>query len=323
MTGEKKYLYGPVPSRRLGRSLGVDIVPFKVCTLDCIYCQLGKTTEKTVERKPYVSADLIEAELSDLIKNGLQADYITIAGAGEPTLNSQLGEIIGRIKKITNIPVAVVTNGTLLYRQDVRTDCAKADVVLPSLDAGDEKTFRKINRPHRDINIEKHVSGMCSFREEYKGQIWFEVFVVEPVNNSVEQISNIKTIIERIRPDKVQLNTAVRPTAEIGVVKLNDEKLKAIAEMLGHGCEVITGFNNSGDMSISEQSRELSIKHPQAEQKIQTLFSMLKRRPCSLNDISFVMNIEPNEAIKYVTELKERGLIASQIKNDLVFYIAI
>ena len=317
MSDEKKYLYGPVPSRRLGRSLGVDIVPFKVCTLDCIYCQLGRTTEKTVERKPYVSAELIEAEIRDLLKSGLQADYITIAGAGEPTLNSQLGEIIRRLKNNTNIPVAVVTNGTLFYRQDVRADCAKADVVLPSLDAGDEQTFLKINRPHPDISIEKHISGLCSFRKEFTGQIWLEVFVVEPVNTSVEQIANIKAAIERIRPDKVQLNTAVRPTAEIGVVKLNDEKLRTIAEMIGPQCEIIA------NIAPGEHLEDISTLHSQAAQKIQTLLSMLKRRPCCLNDISSAMNIGPNEAIKYVTDLQQRGLIAPQRKNGLIFYKAL
>ena len=141
MNKERKYLYGPVPSRRLGRSLGVDIVPAKVCTLDCIYCQVGRTTNTTIERKEYLPAKLIIDELSYALSQGLEADYITLAGSGEPTLNSQLGKIIDEIKKITDIPVAIVTNGTLLYMQDVRDDCAKADVVLPSLDAGDEKLF--------------------------------------------------------------------------------------------------------------------------------------------------------------------------------------
>ncbi|MHC4423584.1 MAG: radical SAM protein, partial [Planctomycetota bacterium] len=191
MAEEKKYVFGPVPSRRLGRSLGVDIVPFKVCTLDCVYCQLGSTINKTIERKEYIPIEPVLAELKDRLDGGLQADFITVSGSGEPTLNSRLGELIDGIKKITDIPVAILTNGTLLYRGDVRADCAKADVVVPSLDAGDEETFRKINHPCSDISIEKLVSGLCAFRKEFAGQIWLEVFLAEDLNTNAEQITKL------------------------------------------------------------------------------------------------------------------------------------
>jgi len=230
---EKKYLYGPVPSRRLGYSLGVDIVPIKACTLDCIYCQLGRTANKTIERRDYVPGEAVLAELKEKLAEGLTADFITISGSGEPTLNSQLGELIDGIKKITDIPVAILTNGTLLHRQDVRADCARADVVVPSLDAADEQTFQKVNRPHRDISIEKLISGLQTFRNEFAGRIWLEVFFVEDFNTDAEQIAKIKNAIEQIRPDKVQLNTAVRPTAEPGVKRLDAKKLRAIAAQLG------------------------------------------------------------------------------------------
>jgi len=196
---EKKYLFGPVASRRLGLSLGIDIVPFKICSQDCIYCELGPTTEKSIERKDYAPIEDILAELKERLAEGLSVDFITITGSGEPTLNSRLGELVEKIKKITKIPVAILTNGTLFYRQDVRADCAKADVVVPSLDAGDEGVFEKINRPHPDINIEKLILGLCSFRDEYHGQIWLEVFLVEGVNTGVEQIAEIKEAIKRIR----------------------------------------------------------------------------------------------------------------------------
>ncbi len=317
MTNEKKYFYGPVPSRRLGRSFGVDIVPFKVCTLDCIYCQLGKTIEKTIERKPYVPVESVIAELKEALKKGLETDYITIAGSGEPTLNSQLGEIIDRIKENTYIPVAIVTNGTLFYRADVRAECAKADVVLPSLDAGDEKAFRRINRPHRDISIEKLISGLCDFRNEYTGSIWLEVFLVDLLNTDSEQIAKIRAVIQRIRPDKVQLNTAVRPTAEMSVGKLNADKLRAIAEMLGQNCEVISDYPGGPFESAEE---DVFAAHLEAENKTQTLFSMLKRRPCSLEDICSAMDIGPNEALKYVTILEKKGAIDSEQKGGKTFF---
>jgi len=189
---EKKYLFGPVPSRRLGLSLGVDVVPFKVCTLDCIYCQLAKTTHRTIERKDYVPVESVLAELKDNLAQAIKADFITISGSGEPTLNSRLGELIDGIKKLTSIPVAILTNGTLLYRQDVRADCCCADVVLPSLDAADEQTFQKINRPHPELSIKKLIEGLCTFRDEYAGQIALEVFLIDGFNTDTEQIAKIK-----------------------------------------------------------------------------------------------------------------------------------
>jgi wyosine [tRNA(Phe)-imidazoG37] synthetase (radical SAM superfamily) len=321
LSEEKKYFYGPVPSRRLGRSFGVDIVPFKVCTLDCIYCQLGRTTEKSIERKAYVSAEKIIAELKDVLVQGLKTDYITIAGSGEPTLNSQLGEIIEHIKEVTDIPVAIVTNGTLLYRADVRADCTRADVVLPSLDAGDERTFQKINRPHRDISIEMLISGLCEFRKEYSGQLWLEVFFVDAINTDSGQIAQIRAVIERINPDKVQLNTAVRPTAETAIKKLDADKLNAIAERLGPNCEIIADFSPGLDYEFLPGEESESFEPDFATKStIKTLFSMLKRRPCSLDDICSGMGIARHEALKYVTDLLNKGVVCSEKKGDKIFF---
>jgi wyosine [tRNA(Phe)-imidazoG37] synthetase (radical SAM superfamily) len=307
VAGEKKYFYGPVPSRRLGRSYGVDIVPFKVCTLDCVYCQLGKTTEKTIERKDYGLIEPILAELRETLAEGLEADFITIAGSGEPTLNLRLGELIDGIKKITDIPVAVLTNGTLLYKEDVRADCAKADVVMPSLDAGDEQAFQRINRPHKDISIENLISGLCAFRDEFAGRIWLEVFFVEGLNTDAEQIVKIRDAIELIRPDKVQLNTAVRPTAEADIKRLDAERLRAIAARLGPKCEVVADF------SMSHHGRSF-------ENKAEDVLSILKRRPCSLNDICSGLGIGRNEALKYVTSLQQKGIICSEKKDGIIFF---
>jgi wyosine [tRNA(Phe)-imidazoG37] synthetase (radical SAM superfamily) len=304
---EKKYLYGPVPSRRLGRSLGIDIVPFKVCSLDCVYCQLGRTTEKTLERKDYVPVEVVLAELKDRLAKGLDSDFITISGSGEPTLNSCLGELIDGVKKITDVPVAVLTNGTLLYKQDVRADCAKADVVLPSLDAGDERTFQRMNRPHAGLSFEKLISGLCAFRKEFSGRIWLEVFLIEGFNTDSEQITKIKAACDRIRPDKVQLNTAVRPTAEPGIKSLNTERLQAIAKEIGEHCEVIADF------SPAHHDRHVKAK-------AEDVLSMLKRRPCSLSDISSSLGISRNEALKYITFLRQQGVIDSQKKDGVVFF---
>jgi wyosine [tRNA(Phe)-imidazoG37] synthetase (radical SAM superfamily) len=309
VAGKEKYLYGPVSSRRLGRSLGVDIVPFKVCTLDCIYCQLGRTSKKTLQRCPYVPPAAVLTEIEHRLAEGLEADFITISGSGEPTLNSGLGEIVVGIKNLTKIPVAILTNGTLLYDKDVRADCAKADVVLPSLDAGDEQTFQKINRPYPDISIEKLVSGLSSFRDEFAGQIWLEVFLVEDVNTDAAAIAKISEAIKRIRPDKIHLNTAVRPTAEQNVKRVDVEKLQAIAAQLGPRCEVIADF-------APQRCTEHTVN------KAQDVLSVLKRRPCSLDDLSSGLGISRTEALKYVTHFKQQGLVHSEQKGDITFFKA-
>ena len=298
-----------MPSRRLGRSLGIDIVPLKHCTLDCVYCQLGRTTQKTIERRDYVPVEAVLTELRDTLKKGLKADFITISGSGEPTLNSRLGDLIDGIKKITDIPVAIMTNGTLLYREDVRADCAKADLVVPSLDAGDEAAFQKVNRPYRDISIEKLVDGLVTFRKEFPGRIWLEVFLVEGLNTDIAEIDRIKGLIKRIRPDKVQLNTAVRPTADPAIKKVDAEKLEIIARQIGDGCEVVA------DLPPRHSDK---LMHSTAED----ILSMLKRRPCSLNDISSGLGIPPNEALKHITELQHRGLIDSEEKDGRTFFKA-
>jgi len=203
--------------------------------------------------------------------------------------------------------VTVLTNGTLLYKKDVRADCAKADVLMPSLDAGDEQTFQKVNRPHRDISIENLISGLCAFREEFAGRIWLEVFFVEGLNTEAEQIAKIRDAIELIRPDKIQLNTAVRPTAEADIKRLDAEKLQAIAARLGPKCEVVADF------SLSHHSKSF-------ENKAEDVLSILKRRPCSLNDICSGLGIGRNEALKYVTGLLHKGVIHSEKKDGRIFF---
>ena len=233
------YTYGPVPSRRLGLSLGVDIVPAKICTLDCIYCQVGRTTRKSIVRQDFIDIGPVLAELEGKLKAGLKADTITIGGSGEPTLHSRLGDLIDGIRRLTDIRVAILTNGTLLYRADVRTECGKADVVIPTLDAADEAVFEAVHRPTPGITIEKLVFGIEQFRREFKGEIWLEVFLVAGVNTEVEQIEKLKDLIRRTGADKVHLNTAVRPPAEPDVQAVPAETLAAIARQIGGNCEVI------------------------------------------------------------------------------------
>ena len=223
----------------MGRSLGVDIIPPKVCTLDCVYCQLGRTPVKSTTRRDFGDVDPILSELADTLASGVTADYVTIGGSGEPTLHCRLGELIDRIRPLTTMPIALLTNGTLFDRPDVRAEAGKADVVIPSLDAGDEAVFQAVNRPAPGINIENVVSGLSSFREEFAGQIWLEVFLIEAMNTDAEQIARLRERIGKIRPDKIQLNSAVRPAAEEGIEPIRRERLEAIARQVGGHCEII------------------------------------------------------------------------------------
>jgi wyosine [tRNA(Phe)-imidazoG37] synthetase (radical SAM superfamily) len=288
-----KYVYGPVPSRRLGFSLGIDLVPYKTCSLDCIYCQLGKTTQKTVERKMYTRREDVSAELKEVLKKTRQIDYITFAGSGDPTLNSEIGILIKTIKKITAVPLAVLTNGTLLFREDVRKDLEEADVVLPSLDAVSRGIFEKINRPHRALEIDTIVEGLKRFRVSYKGRIWLEVMLAKNFNDSREELLRIKNVISEIQPDKVWLNTVVRPPAEIYAKPLGRDEMTDAKNLLDKNCEVIAEFHGrkAGAMQDVENA----------------IVEMAKRRPLTITDIANVLGISDANAEKYVNGLKDSG----------------
>lgn len=323
MAQRKSYLYGPVPSRRLGRSLGVDIVPFKVCSLDCVYCQLGTTLEKTIERKDYVPIESVLAELQQALAEHVKVDYISIAGSGEPTLHCRLGDLIDGIKQVTGIPIAIITNGTLFYRPDVRADCAKADVVMPSLDAADEETFRRINHPCQSISVERVISGLCAFREEFTGRIWLEVFLVEGINTGEDQIARIKEAIEQIRPDKVQLNTAVRPTADPNVRRADAETLHHVAALLGPRCEVVADPLPAHHEALTDsQPRSAAAVTGATSPTTQSLLSMLKRRPCSLSDICDGLGLTGDDALRHISDLQDRGLIQSETRGASTYYKA-
>ncbi len=238
-----KYIYGPVKSRRLGLSLGLSLTPYKICNFNCIYCQLGKTNELTGARKEYIKTEEILNELKSWLGNNIQEaknlNYITISGSGEPTLNTKIGEVIREIKKITTIPIAVITNASLLNDAEVRSSLLGADSIVPSLDTVLPEIFSQINRPHRDIKIDEIINGLVSLRNEFRGKIWLEVMLVRGVNDELAQIRKLKYVIDKINPDKIQLNSPLRTTAEENVLPVDIKKLKKIKNILGDKCEII------------------------------------------------------------------------------------
>lgn len=301
------HLYGPVPSRRLGYSLGVDIIPFKTCSLDCIYCQLGLTTNKTIRRRKFYSTVEITNEIKRMIKSEKEIDYITFSGSGEPTLNPILGPLIEEIKKITDIPVAVLTNGTLLYQKEVREDLKKADLIVPSLDAATPEVFKKINRPHNALQLETIIQGLIDFRREFKGTLWLEIMLVKGLNDSSEHLVELKKIAAEIKPDKIHLNTVVRPPSDSSALPLNEEELNEIKNFLGPDCEVAAVFKKT--------KRKSPPKNLQQE-----ILSLLRRRPVTLDDISRSLGRNPSEVSKALASLIQSGTIKSIPHQDKTYY---
>jgi wyosine [tRNA(Phe)-imidazoG37] synthetase (radical SAM superfamily) len=297
-----------VPSRRLGRSLGIDLVPHKICTYDCIYCQIGKTTEKTVVRKEYVPVNEILEEVEHFLKEETSSiDVLSLTGSGEPTLHSQIRSVIEGIKAITSIPVAVITNGSLLYEEEVRQDLLRADLVLPSLDAVSPEVFGKINRPRKGFSVEKVIEGLAEFRKVYKGQIWLEILFCKGVNDDQEELLRMKETVERIGPDRIHLNTVVRPPSETWAVPLNQEEMEAMRVFFGERASIISEFD----------------RHPAAtaERDIgEEILNILKRRPLSLKDLSKGMGIRENEIEKYIQPLVSEGRIHARMFGDSTYY---
>jgi len=238
-----KYIYGPVPSRRLGLSLGLSITPHKTCSFDCVYCQQGKTSQTTLERKEYISISEVLDELRAWVLNHAEEekklDYITISGSGEPTLNTEVGRLIHEIKKISTRAVAVITNSSLLGDAAIRKSLLAADLIVPSLDAVTEQTFQKIDRPHPGIKIEDIINGLVELRKEFSGKIWLEVMLASGINDDLRYLKKLKEVADKIKPDKIQLNSPVRTTAEADIIPVAETKLKRIRKILGEKCEII------------------------------------------------------------------------------------
>jgi len=285
-----------VPSRRLGRSVGIDFVPFKTCSYDCIYCQLGRTTVKTIERKEYAPVDAVLKEVEEKLKTIFPPDYITLSGSGEPTLHSGIADIISGIKKISSIPVAVLTNGSLFWIDEVRDAVSGADLVIPSLDAGSQKTFLSVNRPHSGIIFKKMVEGLCTFREGFRGPVWLEVFITGGITDSDDEIARIKALADRIAPERIQLNTTVRTPAERYAKMVNRGKMEEISSFFGRTCEVIADYTKVHEQSEFSSTRE-------------DVLELLRLRPCSVDDVSSGLGLHRNETVKYIQELMDKELI--------------
>lgn len=300
-----QYVFGPVPSRRLGRSLGVDLVPMKTCPFDCLYCQLGCTTCCSVERREWVPVEEVLRHLRPRL--AAAPDYITLSGSGEPTLYSRIGDLIEGIRAMTDIPVAVLTNGALLWQPEVRRDLAGAHLVVPSLDACDEATFRAVNRPHSSLSYQQLVNGLIALREEFQGQFWLEVFLLEGHTATAEAVRALAGQVRRIRPHRVQLNTVTRPPADAGAVAVDRARMDEFARYFDPPAEVIADFRTEEHAA-------------QCRAGCGDVLHLLQRRPCTVEDIARGLGIHVNETLKYVEELLARNEIEACREQGRHYY---
>ena len=308
-TQENHHIFGPVQSRRLGKSIGIDLVPAKTCTFNCIFCQLGRTTQQTIERKEYVPAAKVVAELAAYLKNGGHADYITFSGSGEPTLHSKLGEMIAQTKQMTTIPVAVLTCGALLYDPQVRQELASADVVLPSLNAASPDAFEAINRPHGKLHFDEIINGLKSFRQEYRGEIWLEVMLIKGLNDNSQEMALLHDVITEIKPDKVHLNTVVRPPAESEAQALSAAELRRLQAMLGAKVEIIAELPDMPAPTIGHLV-------------VHDLMQLLARHPATLEEIADSLNCKQEIIWLVLNALIESGVIKVREHLGKKFYAA-
>ncbi len=279
MDAASKYVFGPVPSRRLGRSLGIDPIPLKTCNWNCVYCQLGRTRPVVNLRKEYIAPDLILEQVARFLDEHDHAgiDWVTFVGSGEPLLNAGLGRMIREVKTLSDIPVAVITNGTLLHLPTVRQELLAADAVLPTLDAGTAELYRKINRPHSRVPFELHLQGLIDFGHVYDGFLWPEVMLVRGFNDTEESLRDLATALEKIGPDSIHLNVPSRPPSETWVQPTDEQGILRAMAILGDITRVVHPVEGKYERSSEKDSLDAILaiirRHPMREDEVRRTLS--------------------------------------------------
>ena len=296
----QKHVFGPVPSRRLGFSLGIDIIKLKTCTYNCIYCQLYQTSVHTIIRQTFFDKQAILADIKEAVNKFDNIDYLTFSGSGEPTLSSDLGWLIKEVKSFTSIPVVVITNSSLLWMPDVREDIRIADVVMPSVDSVDPKIWAEVNRPAIGIEMEKVLEGIKTFCKQFKGKIWLEVMLVNGVNDSLEEIMKTATFVNSLENiDAVQINTVVRPPNEASAKPLTPEQLNDVLKYYKYPAEIIASFKKGSNKSYIEDKSE-------------AIIDLLTRRPCTPEEMADSLGINLNEISKHLQHLTDGNKVERQ-----------
>ena len=324
------HIFGPVNSRRLGRSLGVDLFQDKICTLNCIYCEVGATVHLTCERAEYAPFRDIKAEIDAFCldqERVAELDFITVTASGEPTLHVHFGEIITHLKKTTAKPIAVLTNGTTLTDPQVRQEISLADVVIPSLDSALPTGFRKIDRPATCVNLEQVIEGLVTFSHQYEGKIWLEILFVEGINDSAEEVAALRQAINRMRLDRIQLNTVARPPLESFARPLNKQSMAAISRQFQEDkplrpVDLLT-FKASQDDESEDPKKFFFNLDREADKQAFTveLVEMLKRRPCTAADINRTFHLGGAKKVELLLDaLVQDGRIQKRAHGDSIYY---
>jgi len=297
------HVFGPVASRRLGASLGLDVVRYKTCSYDCIYCQLGRTTDHCTTAAEAVAPGRVIAEVRRRLAAGARPDWLTLSGSGEPTLYGRLGELIAGLKEF-GIPVAVLTNGSLLWRRRTAAACALADLVSPTLVAGSAAVWRRVNRPHRSVGFRRMVAGLVGFRRRFRGQLWLEVMLVAGVNDSAAEVGRIAALARRIRPDRVQLNTVVRPPAERSARPVPRARLERLAALFDPPAEVIADAPRRGRAPAAGRQSARSGPRPPTRDAV---LAMIRRHPATAGEVAAGLGISRAAAERSLAELAGAG----------------
>jgi wyosine [tRNA(Phe)-imidazoG37] synthetase (radical SAM superfamily) len=300
------YVFGPVPSRRLGLSLGIDLIPAKTCSYDCLYCQVGRTTEKIVTPEAFVPVQTIMAELRERLER-VRPDTITLSGSGEPTLYAPMAHLISSIKKATDIRIAILTNGSLFWREEVRAAVLEAHVIAPTFSTVFEETYMAIHRPHEDIQLGMIIEGLKRLRGDFQGLIFLEVVLLNGFNDSDREIEGLRRVIEEISPDKVQLNTVVRPPADSRAEAVNRKRLKEIRDFFGNRAEIIADIP-------PEQRRQVFDSYAD------TIIETAKRRPMRAVDLANILNLPLEEVEGLVKGLQIKGILSATGHGEETYY---
>lgn len=310
----ENHIFGPVMSRRLGRSLGIDLLPFKTCSYDCVYCECGATTHITTKRAEFFPTEEVISQLDTVLRERPTLDYITFAGSGEPTLSLSIGRIIRHLKTAyPEYKVAVLTNGSLLGNKEVAADLSQADLVIPTLTSTSQETFEKIHRPDTCLLIKTIISDILEFRKEFHGEIWLEIFLIPDLNTSLEELASLRDVIDKIQPARIQLNTLDRPAAEDWVTAPDPDELENIRKYFA-------------ELKIPVDVAGVCCEQPDVcragESTHEHILKTLRIRPSTVEDLASMTGLHHHEVAKYLSGLLEEGTVHIQRGKRGVFYSA-
>ncbi|MFH1985977.1 MAG: radical SAM protein [Pseudomonadota bacterium] len=307
MAATYHHLFGPVPSRRFGRSLGVDLTPHKTCSQDCVFCQLGPTRMKTLTRGAFVPTEDVRRELTRWCRSGDWAKYITLSGSGEPTLHKGFGEVLDHIRMTAKVPAVLLTNGSLLGLAAVREAARRADIVKVSLSAWNQASYEHVNRPHPSLEFDRVVAGILQFRASYSGQLWLEVFLVKGLNTVADDVARIAAIADRVRPDRIHLNTVDRPPALAGTLALSEGEMKPLAALFHPKAEIPSVAPHTGGWASPALKGAIA--------------AMVGRRPCTSEQIADVFSANTVEVVKILSEMVRAGSVSVQSLNGRRYFV--